>query len=232
VDDMSVANNKDKFGNSKKRWIVISGTILLLPVVLFALVAYTALSILGPWDQPRFENKDWDLLEVRYWLVQGQRKEIPRDFAIEGNDLAELKQLFSTKESVGVSTPNPSFLNLKLSNGQRWKIHFSTANTLRFCLLSDTYYAYHVTLNDTKFFEKLREYCLKHEQKHFTPHARIENISVCTHRWIVDQSKLPTIQQPFVGEFIIIGLRGEFSAVCVPLEVSERDEEKATDGDF
>jgi len=190
--------------------------VMLLLVIGFVWVTFDALSILGPWDRPQLENKDWSLLDVRYWLVLEHNKEISRTFIIDGNDLTELQQLFSTKESVGISTPCPGFLQLHLSNGQIWNIQFGTVDTLRFCLASDNYYAYRVSLNNTKFHEKLRAYCLKNEQT-YTPHARIENINICINRRYVEPSKLPDLQQKFVGEFIMIGMRGELSEVCVPL---------------
>jgi len=200
-------------------------------VVFLALLVVPAFSVLGPWDQPRFENKDWDSLTVRYRLVQEHNNEIPRDFVIAGNDLAELRQLFSTKETVGVSVPWHGFLSLKLSNGQRWGIQFGTATTLGFFLRSDSYYSYHVTLENTQFHEKLREYCLKNEQKYHTPHARIENISICTNRRIVNPSKLPEIQPTFIGNFVMIGLSGEFSEVCVPLNPFQQDDTQETDAE-
>ena len=199
-----------------QQWWIILGTLVLLPVVCCIIIACSALSILGPWDQPRFENKDWSSLTVEYRLVQEYNKEISREVVISGNDLAELKKLFSTKESVGVSTPCPGFLSLELSNGQRWKIQFGTTNLLRFCLGSNNYYAYAVTLDSTKFYERLRNYCLNSEQK-FTPHARIENISICTNRHFVSPTKLSELQSKFVGDFIEVGLRGELSEVCVPV---------------
>jgi len=200
--------------------IVVTLSIILAFFLLFVIwVIYGALSILGPSDRPLFEQMNWEQLHVRYWLVLENNQEVHRDFIISGNDLVELKKLFSTKESRGISIPCPGFLNLKLANGETWKIQFGTADGLRFCKASDTYYAYSVHLHDTEFHKRLRQLCLENEQRD-NPLCKFENINICTGRRHV-YSPDPSIVQ---SGYIEVGSRGALIEICVPFRATSTDD--------
>jgi len=194
-------------------------TIIIVFIILFILwIMFDVLSILGPRDCPQFEQKNWEQLHVEYRLVLENNQETRREFIISGNDLTELKKLFSTKKSRGMSIPCPDLLHLKLSNGEMWNIQFGTANTLSFCKASDTYYAYHVELHDTEFHKRLRHLCLKNERKdnHL---CEFENISICTNRRHMSNLDSSIVQSGFIE----VGSRGELTEVCVPFRAISTD---------
>lgn len=195
----------------KRKIIIVVSIIIAFNLFLVLWGIYVALSILGPWDRPMFEQMNWEQLHVHYRLVLENNQEIHRDFIISRNDLIELKKLFSTKESRGMSIPCPDLLHLKLSNGEIWNIQFGTARTLRFCKDSDTYFAYHVELLDTEFHKLLRQICLENEQRD-NPLCKFENISICTNRRHISFPDSSIVQ----AGYIEVSSRGGLTEVCVP----------------
>jgi len=204
--------------SSKSSILVVCGVVAVIVIALAAWFVLGVLSILGPLDSPRFEQKDWEKLYVRYRLVLENNKEDYRYVTFSGNELAELKKLFSTKESRGVSTPCPDLLNLQLTNGEIWQIQFGTANSLRFCNASDTYYAYRIELHNTEFYQRLRQLCLENEQQQL-PECQLENISICTNRRHVKTPEPAVVQ----AGFIEVGSWGELAEVCVPFIFPKED---------
>jgi hypothetical protein len=163
----------------EKRRITINSILILTIAIIFVWWGLGALSILGPLDHPYFEKKDWQLLQVRYFLIT-TKGEISRLITIDDhNTLVDLKNEFITDKSEGMSIPHPGIIFLRLSNGQEWKINFSLPNRLGISKKDDDYYSYSIVLKNTKFYCKLRELCLKKEQ-HLTPLACLENIKICT----------------------------------------------------
>ena len=204
---------------TNKSWIFGFILIIIVCILWFVLsIVIDVLSILGPWDRPSFEQKNWEQLHVGYRLVLENNKEVHRDFIISGNDLTELKKLFSTKESRGISIPCPDLMNLYLTNGQIWKIQFGTADELRFCKASDTYYAYSIVLHDTEFHKRLRQLCLENEQKD-NPLCKFENISICTGRRHINNPDSSIVQ----SDFIEVSSGGAVIEICVPFRATSND---------
>jgi hypothetical protein len=199
-----------EYGNS----MILRGVIALscLGGIYFVIsLVYSVVSILGPLDHPKFEDKNWIRLFVNYDVVESQNKKIRRTMDVNGSDLFELKKFFLTKESCGISIANQAFLCLDTSNGERWDVQFGTPNSLRFCYSDDNYYAYSVQLEDTKFFEKVREICWKNELINGFK-CKLENIRLCTNYRVAKPSSLPNPQSKFIG----IDLRGELEEICIP----------------
>lgn len=168
---------------------------VVLVMILLMLLLIKCFSILGPFNKPYFEKKNWSHLSVQYY-IKIQNGEVARTIAIEGVCLDDLKQEFLTKSSRGVSVPNPGYLLLTLSNGETWKINFSIPQRLNFCRLDDNYYSYRVELRNINFYNKLREKCYNNELADI-PDIKLENISICT-------GGLGTIKEhtkPYCGEF-------------------------------
>lgn len=216
---MNSASISKKHEKRLSRWIIAACAIL-PPVFFISYIVYSSLSILGPWDRPWFENKAWSAFEIHYWLIEENNKKTARKFIISGEDLSKLKQLFSTKTVSGASTGSSSPLRLQLENGEQWIVDIISPNWLVFCLSSDHYYAYYVTLNDIIFVEQLREYCVKNERQ-YTPQVRIENINLCLGHRVIASEKL-TEQQAKL--FMTTDSRGDLLEVCVPMRAGVQEQ--------
>ena len=118
-----------------------------------------------------------------------------------------------------MSIPCPGLMNLYLTNGEIWKIQFGTADGLRFCKASDTYYAYTVYIHGTEFHKRLRQLCLENEQKD-NPQCEFENISICTGRRHIKSPDLSVVQ----AGYIEVGSRGDLAEVCVPFRATSTDD--------
>jgi hypothetical protein len=179
-----------------KDWhqLLIIGSIGLVVFMYVFVLIIQVISILGPLDHPMFEKKDWKSFQVRYWVVT-KEKRIRRIVTIDGTELQKIKHSFSTKHAEGKSTGTNEISLLELTNGEKWNIDFSLPNRIYCAKKEDTYYAYEIILNNTRFHEALRQLCFQHE-KEKTPQIKPWNIAVCA-------GGLGPIQEkaiPFLGE--------------------------------
>jgi len=214
-----MSKNTEKNCNRSTLKVVWHNVLILICVFVlilgFGWLICSALSILGPMDRPHFEDKGWKSLHVRYFIVRDNNQFERRNIVISGDQLSELKQAFVTKTSGGKSIPNPTLLSLELKDGKVWSIMIRNVHELSFCKQSDTYYAYHVVLTDTRFYEKLREYCWK-DAVISIPECKIENISISPHgRYAKNENDL---HEKGIG--MGIGFRGEIEERYVPLKMS------------
>jgi hypothetical protein len=220
-----MSEDTKKHGN-RLSWIVVLAIVagVLSSVLLFGLFVYSALSILGPLDHPHFEDKEWASLHVRYYIVHSKDRLEHRDIVLAGGELSALKKVFVTKSSSGKSIPNPAHFWLVLKSGKQWGISMAGVNELSFCYREDNYYAYSVELTDTRFFEKLREYCWQDAVKTI-PECKIENISITTHVSIKkgrDEMNANGIEVGVGGKLS----QGRLFEQCLPLSLEKTDSEE------
>ena len=136
--------------------------------------------IVGTLNDIRFEELEWASLTVEYWLFNPDRSYSPgRVITISDKEtIKELNHSFATKSVEAVSYATEPRLQLTLSNGQQWNIDLRHPNRIACCQTDNTKNACVIFLNDTLFYEKLRNICFEHE-KTVTPDVIIDNIVLC-----------------------------------------------------
>jgi hypothetical protein len=134
---------------------------------------------LGPWNKPNFNKFEWSSLEVNYWIVISDNNLLQRNFLLcdtglirEGVSKILIKEIHSS------TVPTSPQMHWNVANGDKWHASIIFENTLSFTKKGHKlFYAYYVDLENSDFYEWLRQQCLKDAQKDF-PGITLESVKL------------------------------------------------------
>ena len=134
----------------------------------FGLLFYQAIGILGPRDNPGFDQMDWASFEFTYWIKISEKKK--ETHTLTEVTEAQLEELFSKLHveeirgsSLGIS---PQGI-LATRDHKKW--HFSVVfeDRFDFGLQRDSYYAYVVNTKNYAFYKFLKQLCLQDARQQY-----------------------------------------------------------------
>jgi len=136
----------------------------------------------GPTGHPKFEDMDWQELEIKYWIVRditnaSKWNEDEKSLNLKGKELDALKKVFKTSSSNGTAQGGIRPWVLSTNKGE-WYFELASPNTAFFCNLTNTERAYYIELNSTAFYEELKNVCLEKEKLDM-PSIQFDNIRIC-----------------------------------------------------
>lgn len=124
---------------------------------------------LGPWNNPKFDKFDWSSMEINYWIIVGEDTLEQRNFLL--NEPRYIREGFSKmaiKDISGMTVPTSPQMHWNTIGGEKWYVGVTFEDAFSFTKKGNNlYYSYWVDLEDTAFFDWLRQRCLEEAQKDY-----------------------------------------------------------------
>ena len=138
------------------------------------------LDVLGPRDKPEIVSEQWNQIDVTYWVFIKENPEqaIARTFTIEDPGLIDqLKTKLRVKKTDGLSIGTGNQLVLRGVNEDLWHGDIVFEDTIYMSLSSDGWRSYRFTLEDSRFYNELRDICALNERR-FHPNATRDHVQL------------------------------------------------------
>ena len=147
----------------------------LIMILFLILPGCNLFGILGPADNPGFQNKTWNEIKITYW-VNEKGNRLPRTVSINNQEvISQIANLIELKKISGLSVGCTDQLIFRESNGEVWQGDIVFEDAIDLCKQKDMYYSYRLYLADYRLYKALLEACVNNELQ-YHQNAKAENI--------------------------------------------------------
>ena len=137
--------------------------------LLFVLVCISSCGPLGPWNKPKFNEFEWSRMEINYSIIINDDTYLQRNFLL--SDTKSIKDgmpRMVIKHISGSMVPTSHQMHWQTASRERWYANFYWSQSMGFTKKGHKlYYAYYVDLENSDFYNWIRQQCLKDAQKDF-----------------------------------------------------------------
>ncbi|GHT15161.1 hypothetical protein FACS1894170_12650 [Planctomycetales bacterium] len=122
----------------------------------------------GPINKPNWKGMEWKEFQAFYWLCTekpGTERQNSRYFQLSQSDILLLQQSLSIGKIKGFGVPCSRSHIMLVTDKGHWRIDYGLPLRIYITLDENTDYSYIVELNDTKFYETMRQLCFDNEKK-------------------------------------------------------------------
>ena len=147
-----------------------------LSVILILFIAASFYVYFAFFRTPDFESKEWSEMTITYWTRVSETKKRARQ--IQLNDPQVMKTLFDLlhpERTQRYRIPVGDQIWITTADGTVWKSCFVFEDRIDFGLAADSQVAYNVFTFDYKFYDKIKEYCLRDLQASY-PLATLDHV--------------------------------------------------------